>query len=101
SAEVDLRVEREARDEVGGALGDLVGDLRVQDVLRLGGCALAGGAGLGGGEDAVDETGDLVHLVGAQAAGGECRGADADAGGVPGAVGIGRDGVAVGDDARV
>src|SRR5690606_27074837 len=101
SAEVDLGVQREARHEVGGALGDLVGDLRVQDVLGLGGGALAGGAGLGGREDAVDETGDLVHLAGAQAARGQRGGADADAGGVPGAVGVGRGGGAVGDDARV
>ena len=52
-------------------------------------------------EDVDDQLGDLVELVVAEAAGGQRRGAEADAGGVPGAVGVGRDRVAVGDDAGV
>ena len=52
-------------------------------------------------EDVDDELGDLVELVLAEAAGGERRGAETDAGGVPGAVGVGGDRVAVGDHAGV
>ena len=56
---------------------------------------------LGVGQHLDDELGHPVEVVGAEAAGGQRRGAEPDAAGVPGAVGVGGDGVAVGDDAGV
>ncbi|CAB4721675.1 unannotated protein [freshwater metagenome] len=48
-----------------------------------------------------DQLGDVVELVVAEAARGERRSAEPDAGGVPGAVRVGRHGVAVGHDSGV
>jgi hypothetical protein len=56
-------------------------------------------AGLGVGQHGGDHFGDVVHLGGAEAAGGQGGRSDPDAGGVPGAVGVAGNGVAVDDNA--
>ena len=86
-------------EDLGRAGLDLVGDTvgEHEGGLRL--AAGLGGAGLGVREHLDDEVGDGLELVVAEAAGGQRRGAQADAGGVPGAVGVGGHRVAVGDHA--
>ena len=70
-------------------------------VFGLAGLA-GGGRHRGGGlQGSDDELGDLIEFVGSESAGGQCRGADAYARGVPGAVRVSRNGVAVGDHAGV
>lgn len=56
------------------------------------------GLGFGGFEDADQDAGDFLHLGGAHAEGGQGRGAETQAGGVPGAVGVEGKGVAVEGD---
>src|ERR1700753_4067404 len=94
--ELDLRVQRETGQQVGAAGAAGFGDRGVEVVLGLG-AGLRGGGGQGGGHD----VGDLVQVVRAQAEGGQGGGTEADAGGVPGAVGVAWDRVAVGDHARL
>src|SRR5215203_2818247 len=73
---------------LGGAVGELV-------------FGLGGALRLGVGQHLDDQLGDSVEVVGAETAGGQRGGTQPNAAGVPGAVGVGRDRVAVGDDAGV
>src|ERR1700760_3434326 len=88
--ELNLGVEGVAGQQVGAAGAAGFGDGGVELVLGLG-AGLGGGGGQGGGHD----VGDLVEFGGAHAQGGEGGGTEADAGGVPGAVGVARDRIAV------
>lgn len=83
-------VRRQTRRRVAGQqLRDLAADHRQRVLVAL-------GRGLNA---PVDPLGDQRHPVRAQSAGGEGRGADADAGGVEGLAGVEGDGVVVDDDA--
>src|ERR1700677_2429196 len=90
-SELDAGIERVAGEQGGAALAGLLGDLGVDDVLGLRRLASGGRRAERGRDDARD----LVQFTRAKAQGGQRRRAEADARGVPGAVRVARDAVAV------
>jgi hypothetical protein len=98
--ELNVGVEGKATEQLSCSATTGVGDRVVKDVAGFGRsrcCRCRHGRG----ERRVDNVSDLFHLRYPQAEGGKGRSAEAYTGGVPRPVGIGWDGVAVGDDSSV